>query len=439
MNRAIIEKLISAAKSKAEAYELFISDFNSVSVSYDKGRLEDIQQRGSSGASIRAARGGKLGFAVTNRPEDAAELVDSALRLAPYGVPLDFSFAPKAESKFSCSFDPRLGDVMPDYLAGLGNHARDLMKELVPEALFSGGYSVGSGSSRVVTSAGQDAEERGASMGVSIAAEYNQEGNFLTIYDYKQSRKLLDKTDVEKLVRDVADEFSIARNPAPFQAGTCRVLFHPDAVGDLLMPAAVAINGVNIEEKTSRWVEARGSQVLDKRITIWDDPAHEEAPSQSGYDGEGTPTQRRALIDQGVLTGFVHSRSTAAHTGEQPTGNGQRALASVGKPGLHSIIMEPGTESVDGLLKQAEGGLYIKRMLGTFTSNFLAGAVSGNISLGYLVKDGEPVGRVKNCALNINAFDLLSKAILGISKDRRWRGGQCLPWILLDGVAISAK
>ena len=108
------------------------------------------------------------------------------------------------------------------------------------------------------------------------------------------------------------------------------------------------------------------------------------------------------------------------------------------QPGLHNLVMEAGKDDLNGLMKQAEGGLYLSQLLGSFTSNFLAGQVSGNISLGFLVKDGQKVGRVKNCAVNVNSFDLLKGNIVGISKQREWVGNRLLPWMLVEGVPISA-
>ena len=101
--------------------------------------------------------------------------------------------------------------------------------------------------------------------------------------------------------------------------------------------------------------------------------------------------------------------------------------------------MAPGDATLAKLMKEAEGGLYIDQMLGTFTSNFLAGQVSGNVSLGYAIKGGERIGRVKNCALNVNTFDLLKSHIVGISKDRKWVGSAYLPYVLVEDVAISAR
>ena len=108
-------------------------------------------------------------------------------------------------------------------------------------------------------------------------------------------------------------------------------------------------------------------------------------------------------------------------------------------PGFHNIVMEGGEDSLESLYAQVNNGLCIDRMLGTFTSNFLAGQVSGNISLGYKVADGKRLGRIKDAALNINTFDAFTSKIVGISSERHWVGKCLLPYVLLEDVVISAS
>jgi PmbA protein len=250
---------------------------------------------------------------------------------------------------------------------------------------------------------------------------------------------LIDESEILQKAREAAEEFKIARKVVPFTAGTYRVLFAPTAVCDLLMPIAVSINGMNIARKTSRFVESLGEKLFDERLSIEDDPHHPQGTGGSLYDGEGIVTQKRMIVDAGVLRGFVHTLSTAHKCGHAPTGNARRGVSTQPSPGMHNIVMAAGTVDLARMHQQAEGGLCIRELLGTFTSNFLAGQVSGNVSLGYAVHDGLRTGRVKNCALNVNGFDLLKSQIVAISREREWVGHQYLPWLLVDGVAISAR
>ena len=423
----------------ADAFEMYQSEGKSISVSFENDRLNEIRQGQNSGVSIRAVKNGRIGFSYSSKPDEIDEVSQAAIRLAPYGKPYDYEFTGEAKAEGERPFDPRCGQLDPDTLVGLCNKLKDAVKAVDAEALVDCSISGGVGDTRLVTSNGQDCKWRESSFSYFASLRLVEEGNFIQNYRFGVHNEVVDEAVMLDAARRAAEDFQLARRNAPFAKGTYPVLFAPSALGDLLMPIGVSVNGLNIEKKTSPFVDSMGEQLFDPRLTITDDPLIAEGPSGGLYDGEGVPTQKRAIIEKGVLRGFVHSLSTAKRCGHAPTGNAQRGVSSLPNPGMHNIVVDAGDADLDQMLKQAEGGLYISQMLGTFTSNFLAGQVSGNISLGYLVKDGQRVGRVKNCALNVNAFDLLKGSIIAISNKREWVGDRLLPWLLVDGVGISAK
>jgi PmbA protein len=425
--------------SHADAYEVLESDGISLSVSFENDRLNEISQAQNAGVSARVVKDGRIGFSYSSKPGDRDQVAANALRLAPFGKPYDFKFAGRAGSVFKAPFDPACGELNPEELIALGEKLRAQVKELAPEAMFEGSFGGGLGRSRVLTSEGQDCEERHSSFSYSVLARYAEEGNFLYTYRYRSGHTPFGEADMLADARAVAEEFNAARKVVPLPAGSYPVLFAPQAFCDLLMPINVSADGQNIARKTSRFVDALGEKLFDERLTLTDDPHLADGPGSGAFDGEGVPTRERAIVEKGVLRGFVHTLATAAKCGHEPTGNARRSVSTQPMPGVHNLVMEPGDEDVAALMARAEGGLCVTQMLGTFTSNFLAGQVSGNLSLGFLVKDGRYAGRVKNCALNVNGFDMLKSRILGISKQRRWVGSQLLPWVLLEAVPISAR
>jgi PmbA protein len=425
--------------TRADAFEMYKSEGKSIRVSFENDRLNEIRQGQSSGVSIRAVKDGKIGFSYSSKPDELDAVAEAAIRMAPWGKKYDYEFAGEARSEHTRPFDPKCGELTPDKLVAICNHMKDAVKEIDQEALVDCSVSAGVGKARIATSRGQDCAEDNSGFSFFVSLRLAQEGNFVQNYRFGSANEVIDDDEMIAEAREAAEEFQIARKSAEFKKGTYPVLFTPSAFGDLLMPIEVSVNGTNIEKKTSRFVDALGEQLFDERITLVDDPFHEKGPSGGLYDGEGVPTEKRGIIEKGVVKSFVHTLKTAKRTGQSPTGNAQRSVSSTPMPGLHNVVMAPGTDSVEELYKKAEGGLSISQMLGTFTSNFLAGQVSGNISLGFLVKDGKRVGRVKNCALNVNAFEMLKSNIIGISKQREWVGSHYLPWVLLDGVGISAR
>ncbi len=435
----MVKKFTENLTSLCDAFEMFKASGRSLSVSFDNDRLTEIRQGESSGASIRAVKGGKIGFSYSSKPGDIDVVAQAAIRMAPYGKPYNFAFAPKAKSKNTRPFDARCAELNVEKLVGIGLAVKDTIKKIAPEAMAECSLSGGVSNTRIETSGGQDCSEDESSFSYAVVAKITEEGNFLSTYRFRSSNGLISQDEILEEAEAAARDFLLARKSAPVKAGKFKVLFSPSALSDILMPIAVSINGMNIEKKTSRWVNSVGEKLFDERLTIVDDPFHEEGPGGGLYDGEGMLTQKRAIIEKGVLKGFCHTLSTAKACNQEPTGNARRGVSSVPAPGLHNIVMAAGNIKRQSLIDQAQGGLYIDQLLGTFTSNFLAGQVSGNVSLGYALKGGERIGRVKNCALNVNTFELLKNHIVGISQEREWVGGQYLPWVLVDDVAISAR
>jgi len=78
--------------------------------------------------------------------------------------------------------------------------------------------------------------------------------------------------------------------------------------------------------------------------------------------------------------------------------------------------------------------------MGAGQGNPYGGTVNANILLGFLVRGGEIIGRVKDTMLSANVFDLFRAQLVEMSNDREavW-GSIVLPYLLADGVVITAK
>jgi PmbA protein len=61
----------------------------------------------------------------------------------------------------------------------------------------------------------------------------------------------------------------------------------------------------------------------------------------------------------------------------------------------------------------------------------------GNIDLGYLVENGEIIGRIKDAMISINIVDALKDVVL--SEENAWTTGIVSPYILIPSAPISTK
>jgi PmbA protein len=65
---------------------------------------------------------------------------------------------------------------------------------------------------------------------------------------------------------------------------------------------------------------------------------------------------------------------------------------------------------------------------------------SNNISVGFVVRDGKVVGRVKNTMIFGNAYDVLRDGLIQVGGEPEWVWGSLLtPPILVQGVSVVSR
>jgi PmbA protein len=172
-------------------------------------------------------------------------------------------------------------------------------------------------------------------------------------------------------------------------------------------------------------------------LTLVDDPRDGSLDGACLFDGEGLTTYEKALVDRGRAKAALDDRETARRSGRAPNAQAVRARASDRPvPGVHSLVLRPGTISKEDLLGSAEGGLYVHELSGTHTVN----EVTGELSLG--AKGWRVTGRalgspVEGVTVSGRLLDLLSGS-LSLSRETRRLGAFLVPMILIGDVQVSS-
>ncbi|MDY7021976.1 MAG: metallopeptidase TldD-related protein, partial [Cyanobacteriota bacterium] len=108
-------------------------------------------------------------------------------------------------------------------------------------------------------------------------------------------------------------------------------------------------------------------------------------------------------------------------------------------PSLVNLCIAPGSTSTEDLIASIDEGVIVEQVLGAGQSNQLAGEFSVNLALGYKVKKGKIVGRLKNTMVAGNIFEAFNQ--LGDLSDRpEWfGGGSYIPSILFNQLGVAAR
>jgi len=237
----------------------------------------------------------------------------------------------------------------------------------------------------------------------------------------------------------------------PVSAGTYRVVLSPLLAGVFTHEAFGHFSEADLiqDSPTMREKMKLGAKLGSDIVSIKDDPTQ---PHQLGfykYDDEGVRARPVQLMKNGVLTGRLHSRRTAAAFGEPVTGHcvaEDYRYAPIIRMG--NIFMEPGRATLEELLGQMGDGLQLIDAKGGQTSgeNFTFGA-----QYGFIVKGGRPAQLVRDVNIGGNLYRTL-QSVVGIGKEvELGETGGCgkgqtnirssfgAPHILVEGVVVGGR
>ena len=145
-------------------------------------------------------------------------------------------------------------------------------------------------------------------------------------------------------------------------------------------------------------------------------------------DGDGIPTRRQTLFENGVLKRFLYDLDSAGLANAKPTGNS-------GSSPWNAYLL-PGDSSSSDLIADIDDGILIRSLLGFGQSNIINGDFSCNVGLGYRIQKGKITGRVKNTMVAGNIYDLLGGDVT-LSSDMNYTGR--LPYAVCQNMSVSTQ
>ena len=429
----MVEKILELAAARAGAAEVHLVESESRPIQFEHNELKYVQTKSARGISLRVIHEGRLGFASTTDPSEPERLVDRAIESARFGQAARFGFPGPAACPSVAVYDPRVAEFPVQRGIELGRDAIDRIRAEFDDVQCDAEVCASVTRERLANSSGLDTEERLTGFDAQLVALRVNEGGMLWVSDGESSRGLVANFDryASKVIADIRRAETEAEPPT----GPWPVLFTARAVGLLAQFLQYAVNGKLVQKGASPLIGRLGEQVLAPSVTLYDDATRDYGDASSPRDAEGVPSRKTALFDHGVLRTFLFDLQTAGMMGTESTANAVREFASAPRVDSNNLVLEPGSESFDALLRGIGRGLLVDEVIGGGQSNVLAGEFSVNVSLGFLVERGEVVGRVKDCMVAGNVFDAFNR-IRGIGSEQETHGSMVVPPICFDAVHV---
>jgi PmbA protein len=252
-------------------------------------------------------------------------------------------------------------------------------------------------------------------------------------YDYSSTVHLADLDDPAGIGRAAAHKALARLNPSRPATGRMPVLFDPRVATSLLGHLSGAISGASIARGTSFLREKLGQRLFAPGLSVIDDPLRVRGLRSRPFDGEGMPGQRRAIIEDGVLTTWLLDCRSARQLGLATTGHASRGTGGPPSPGSSNLYLAAGTLSPAELMADIKLGLYVTELIGMGV-NGLTGDYSRGAA-GFMIRDGalaEPVAEITIADNLLAMFASLTPA-----NDLVFRRGTDSPTVRIEAMTLA--
>ena len=433
--------LTAARRAGAEQADALAMDGTSLSIDIRAGQLEQAERSEGTEIGLRVLIGGRQACVSASDVSDAtiAALAERAVAMAreapadPYAGLADagqiargwdlaaLELADPAQEPDAAELEAaaraveaaamdRAGITQVEASASYGRRAM----HLAASNGFSGGYGRTSHSLSAVAFTGS---------GTAMERDWAAEGRIFAS----------DMPGAEGIGR-LASERALQRAGAVRpKTGTYPVLFDERVASSLIGHLLSATNGAAIARGASWLRDALGQQVLPAHLSVIEDPHRVRIGASRPFDGEGLSTQRRMIVENGVLTGWTLDLATGRKLGMPSTANAARGASSPPSPSTSNIDLTPGGFSREDLIGQMGTGLLVTSMIGSTIS-----ATTGDYSRGasgFWVENGVIQYPVNECTIAGNLRDMLMRIIP--ANDARAHLSTRVPSLLIDGMTLA--
>lgn len=410
-------------------YDCRVIEGSSTSVVLDNGKIEEISRNFTKGAGIRALCGGSWGYTAVEGDINLKRGVDAASKLAfsmnastpKEEVELAAVSSPEVKNLPEIKIDPR--DVAIEekvsLLKSIEEHAKlegvHSTKVMYLESEFKVEYR---------NSEGLECEYELLNVGFAVSAVASENGVYQAGREsrFGYGYELFEKENALELAGKAgktALELLKAKTP---KGGEMPVVLDQELAGVFAHEAVGHASEADLVLEGDSILENRiGEQIASPLITIIDDPTLHEF-GYYPFDAEGSESKRTEIIKDGIFNSYLHSRETAAKLAGTP-GNCRAQGYSMPVVRMSNTFIDNGDSGFEEMLEEVKDGMYLVGSRGGQV-NTGEGIFQFNAEKGYLIKNGELTGLVRDVSLSGKTLEILNHVTF-VGNDLKMTAGRC--------------
>jgi PmbA protein len=445
--KSLAQEIVQRAmQSGATAAECVIREGDEFSTLVRLGQVETLKESGSKAIGLRVFYGKRSASTHSSDFSRAGldRMLSSALALAKITSEDPFAGIPEQDQLGSIPGDLDLYSSDVYSLPGqeriaYARRAEKAALDFDPRIKNSdgGSFDAATGHKILANSHGFLGEYRRSYCSVSaVPIAQDERGAMQRDYWYSVARSL-GRLESPEHVGKVAAERTLRRLGArKVKTQHVPVILDPLVATSILEHIFEGVNGDSVYRGASFLAGKLGQKIAAAGVTVIDDGTMVGGFGTSPFDGEGIPTRRTVVIDNGVLASYLLNTYTAKKLNLKTTGNASRGLAGTPGIGPGNYFLQPGPRTPKRLIADVKDGLYVTEFMGMgvnlVTGDYSRGASGmwiSNGELAYPVEEITVAGNLKDMFLNISE----------VANDLEFRGSVAAPTLRIDGLTVGGE
>jgi len=435
-----------AMQGGATAAECVIREGDEFSTVVRLGQVETLKESGSKAIGVRVFNGKRAASTYSSDFSRSGldRMLKSALELSRITSEDPFSGIPEPSQLGQLSGDLDLFSADVYSLPGEEriSYARRAEKAAIdsdPRIKNSegGSFDAATGHKIFANSHGFVGEYRRSYCSVAaVPIAQDEQGNMQRDFWFSVARNLGRLESPESVGKTAAQRTLRRLGARKVKTARVPIVFDPMVANSILDHIFEGVNGDSVYRGASFLAGKLGQKIASDAVTIIDDGTIPGGFGTSPFDGEGIPTRRTIVVENGVLKSYLLNTYTAKKLNLQTTANASRGLAGTPGIGPGNYFLQAGTKSPEEIIAGIPEGLYVTEFLGhgvnLVTGDYSRGAsgiwISGG-ELTYPVEEITVAGNLKDVFMNISE----------IGSDLVFRGAVASPTIRIDGLTVGGE
>lgn len=417
--RQLIDKLFNEGKKAGlKDMEVYIQGGKRFDIRVFEGEIDNYNISKEEGLSFRGIYHGKMGYSYTERIDESSikMLVQEAIQNAKVIDSEDEEkiFEGSEEYKEVNSYNEELDKTDAkekiDFIKRLEKEAFNIDKRVksVSHCIF-GEECI---NTLMVNTKGLDLENE-SNITYTYINVMVKEGNDVKTGGKYTITNDFSKFDYKALAEEAVNEAISMLGADTTKSDNYKVILRNDVAANILEAFVPIFCAENVQKGLSRLKGKLNSKIANEIITVIDDPFMEGGIASCSFDGEGVATKYKRVIENGVLTTFLHNTKTAKKDGVESTGNAYKAsYKSPISISPTNMYIEKGDVNLEDMIKAMDNGLLIINVEGLHSG---LNTVSGDFSLsayGYEIEGGKIKRPVNQITIAGNFYEMLNNIIM---------------------------